>query len=131
MEVVAAIIQKGCRYFATQRGHGEWKGWWDFPGGKIEAGETPEIALKREIKEELDVEISINGFLATIDMDYPKFHLKIHYYLCSLHKGEPKLLEAENARWLLLDELGELKWLPVDKAIIERLEARRGNAVIL
>ena len=84
IEVVAAIIRKGDKIFATQRGYGEWKDWWEFPGGKMEAGETPEKALVREIREELSAEISVDEYLCTVEYDYPKFHLTMHCYLCSL-----------------------------------------------
>ena len=97
IEVVAAIIRKGDRIFATQRGYGEWKDWWEFPGGKMEAGETPEEALKREIREELSAEISVDEFLYMVDYDYPQFHLTMHCYLCSLVTEALHLNEHEAA----------------------------------
>ena len=122
IEVVAAIIRKDNRIFATQRGYGEWKGWWEFPGGKIEPGETPKNALKREILEELSTEINVNEFLCTVEYDYPKFHLTMHCYLCSLLTEALHLNEHEAARWLSKDELNSVKWLPADESIIEKLK---------
>ena len=105
IEVVAAIIRKGDKIFATQRGYGEWKDWWEFPGGKMEAGETPEEALVREIHEELSAEISVDEFLCTVEYDYPGFHLTMHCYLCSLVTEALHLNEHEAAKWLAKDEL--------------------------
>ena len=121
IEVVAAIIVRDCRIFATQRGYGEWKDWWEFPGGKIEPGESPEDALKREIREELATEIEVDELLTTVEYDYPKFHLTMHCYLCTIISGDLSLLEHEDARWLALDELDCVKWLPADKDVIEKL----------
>ena len=121
IEVVAAIIRKDDKIFATQRGYGEWKDWWEFPGGKMEVGETPEEALKREIREELLTEISVDELLCTIEYDYPKFHLTMHCYLCSLLTDALHLKEHEDARWLTKDELDSVKWLPADKGIIEKI----------
>ena len=121
IEVVAAIIRKGDKIFATQRGYGEWKGWWEFPGGKMEAGETPEEALVREIREELSAEISVEESLCTVEYDYPKFHLTMHCYLCSLVTESLHLNEHEAARWLKNNELDSVKWLPADKIIVEQL----------
>ena len=118
IEVVAAIICKEGRIFATQRGYGEFKDWWEFPGGKIEAGETPEEALKREIREELSTEIKVDVFLCTVEYDYPQFHLKMHCFLCSLLTEALHLNEHEAARWLRKDELESVKWLPADLEII-------------
>ena len=120
IEVVAAIIrdEEGC-VFATQRGYGEGKDWWEFPGGKMEAGETPEEALKREIREELSTEISVDEFLCTVDYDYPQFHLTMHCYLCSLMTDSLHLNEHEAAKWLTKDELDGVKWLPADLEVIE------------
>ena len=118
IEVVAAIIRKEGRIFATQRGYGEFKDWWEFPGGKIEAGETPEEALKREIREELSTEIKVDVFLCTVEYDYPQFHLKMHCFLCSLLTEALHLNEHEAARWLRKDELENVKWLPADLEII-------------
>ena len=119
--VVAAIIVRDRRIFATQRGYGEWKDWWEFPGGKIEHGETPEDALKREIREELATEIEMDELFTTVEYDYPKFHLTMHCYLCTIVNGELSLLEHEDARWLAIDELDSVKWLPADKDVIEKL----------
>ena len=121
IEVVAAIIRKEDKVFATQRGHGEWKDWWEFPGGKMEQGETPEEALKREICEELSAEINVDELFSTVDYDYPKFHLKMHCYLCTLLTDAMHLNEHESARWLAKDELDSVKWLPADKSIIDKL----------
>jgi len=125
IEVVAAIIRKGGKIFATQRGYGEWKDWWEFPGGKMEVGETPEDALKREIREELLAEISIDQFLCTVEYDYPKFHLTMHCYLCSLMTDSLHLNEHEAALWLTRDELNNVKWLPADLEIIEIIKEQQ------
>lgn len=122
IEVVAAIIRKGDKLFATQRGYGEWKDWWEWPGGKVEAGESPEQALTREIREELDTEIRVDKFLTTIDWDYPKFHLTMHCYLCSLLTEALHLNEHEAARWLGADELGNVRWLPADEGLLPLLK---------
>ena len=121
IEVVAAIIRKEGRIFATQRGYGEWKDWWEFPGGKMEPGETPEEALKREIREELSTEIRVDELLCTVEYDYPKFHLTLHCYLCSLVTEALHLNEHEAARWLANDELDSVKWLPADREVIEKI----------
>ena len=123
IEVVAAIIHDAeGRIFATQRGYGEWKDWWEFPGGKMEAGETPEEALKREIREELSTEISVDKFLCTVEYDYPSFHLTMYCYLCSLLTEALHLNEHEAARWLAKDELESVEWLPADWQIIGLLK---------
>ena len=119
--VVAAIIVRDGRIFATQRGYGDWKDWWEFPGGKVEPGESTEDALKREIREELATEIEVDELLTTVEYDYPKFHLTMHCYLCTIISGDLSLLEHEDARWLALDELDCVKWLPADKDVIEKL----------
>ena len=121
IEVVAAIIRKDDKIFTTQRGYGEWKDWWEFPGGKMEAGETPEEALKREIREELSTEISVDEFLYTVEYDYPKFHLTMHCYLCSLMTDSLHLNEHEAAKWLTKDELNSVKWLSADAKLISHL----------
>lgn len=131
IEVVAAVICDGERVFATQRGYGEWKDWWEFPGGKMEPGETPEAALVREIKEELVAEISVGQWLTTVEHDYPKFHLTMHCYLCHVHSGQLILLEHEAARWLLRSELDSVKWLPADEPVARMVAGRQkavGNA---
>lgn len=122
IEVVAAIIIKDGRLFATQRGYGEWKDWWEFPGGKIESGETPEEALKREILEELQTEINVGELLTTVEYDYPNFHLTMHCYMCKVISGDLVLLEHESAKWLTRDELHTVNWLPADEGIIELLK---------
>ena len=121
IEVVAAIIQRDGAYFATQRGYGEFEGMWEFPGGKIEEGETAEFALKREIQEELGINIAIENLLCTTEYDYPSFHLTMHCYLCSIASGEIELREHKSARWLRPEELGSVEWLPADKDVISRL----------
>lgn len=150
IEVVAAIIRKENKVFATQRGYGDWKDWWEFPGGKIEDGETPEEALKREIREELSADISVDEFLCTVEYDYPKlasgracscseepkqallssrstaaFHLTMHCYLCSLLTEALHLNEHEAAKWLRMDDLGTVKWLPADLIVVEALKRVR------
>ena len=121
IEVVAAVIRRGDSIFATQRGYGEWQDWWEFPGGKVEQGETPEEALCREIREELSAEISADSFLCTVEYDYPKFHLTMHCYLCSLLSDALHLNEHEAARWLAPAELDTVRWLPADIQVIEQL----------
>ncbi len=121
IEVVAAVIRQGDRIFATQRGYGEWKDWWEFPGGKIEAGETAEAALKREIREELSTEVSVDEYLCTLEYDYPTFHLTMHCYFCSLLTEALHLNEHEAARWLSRDELDSVRWLPADVQLIESM----------
>ncbi len=118
VEVVAAVIRKGDRIFATQRGYGDFKDWWEFPGGKMEEGETPEEALRREIREELDSEILIGKFLKTVEWDYPNFHLTLHCYMCSLLTEAPHLNEHEAAKWLGAEELDSVCWLPADNDLL-------------
>ena len=122
IEVVAAIIKKDNKIFATQRGYGEFKDGWEFPGGKIEEGETREAALIREIKEELNVEIVVQEFLTTVNYDYPNFHLTMHCFICEVINGELMLLEHKAARWLSKNELYELDWLPADLDILDQLK---------
>ena len=122
IEVVAAIIVKDNKVFATQRGYGEWKDFWEFPGGKIDAGETPEEALCREIKEELDTEIAVGELFTTIDYDYPTFHITMHCYLCTIENGSLTLLEHEAAKWLSLEQLDSVTWLPADLLVIAELQ---------
>ena len=121
IEVVAAIIQREGAYFAAQRGYGEFEGMWEFPGGKIESGESREVALKREIQEELGVDIAIENILCTTEYDYPSFNLTMHCYLCSIASGEIELREHKSARWLRPEELGSVEWLPADKEVIDKL----------
>lgn len=122
IEVVAAIIKNENKIFATQRGYGEFKDGWEFPGGKIETGETPEEALIREIKEELNTEIKVGRLLDTVEYDYPKFHLTMHCYLCTIKSGKLELKEHEAAKWLTKDTLDSVKWLPADLGLIEKLK---------
>ena len=121
IEVVAAIIIKGNHVFATQRGYGEFKGWWEFPGGKIEAGEDPESALVREIKEELDADISVGELLETVEWDYPTFHLTMHCYICSLNSESMHLNEHEASAWLTIETLDSVKWLPADLILLDKI----------
>ena len=129
IEVVAAIIRDAQnRIFATQRGGGDWKDWWEFPGGKIEPGETPQQALHREIREELDTEITVGELLHTVEWDYPKFHLTMHCFLCTVERGSLTLLEHEAARWLAPDELASVQWLPAAWEVIEVLKTHGTTA---
>ena len=122
IEVVAAILHRDGAYFATQRGYGEFEGMWEFPGGKIEPGESCEVALKREIMEELGVDIAIENLLCTTEYDYPSFHLTMHCYLCSIASGDIELREHKSALWLTSDRLDEVAWLPADKEVIDKLK---------
>ena len=121
INVVAAIIRDGDYIFATQRGYGDWKDYWEFPGGKIESEETPEDALVREIREELGAEINIDSYLTTVDYNYPMFHLSMRCYLCRVINGDLTLKEHEAARWLSKDELDSVAWLPADCTILPLL----------
>ena len=121
IEVVAAVIHKDGAYFATQRGYGEFEGLWEFPGGKIELGESHECALKREIHEELGVRVSVEDFICTTDYNYPSFHLTMHCYLCSIESGTIELREHKAAQWLSVELLDNVEWLPADKEVIENL----------
>lgn len=114
INVVAAVIMKEGKVFATQRGYGEFKDGWEFPGGKVEAGESPEEALRREIREELEVEVNVGDLIDTIEYDYPAFHLSMKCYACTIAGGSPHLLEHEAARWLSADQLDSVAWLPAD-----------------
>ena len=122
INVVAAIIRDGNRVLATQRGYGDYKDGWEFPGGKIEQGEPPQQALAREIKEELDTEITVGDLLTTIDFDYPTFHLHMQCYWCQIVEGTPVLKEHEAARWLPSEQFYSVEWLPADKEIIPLIQ---------
>ena len=124
LQVVAAVIRDGGRIFATQRGYGEHKDGWEFPGGKIEQGETPRQALAREIKEELDTEISVGEYLTTVEYDYPAFHLSMQCYWCAIVEGTPVLKEHEAARWLDRDSLDSVAWLPADLSVVELIREK-------
>lgn len=121
IEVVAAVISDGNRVLATQRGYGAYKDWWEFPGGKIEDGETPEEALAREIREELKIEILVGDYIDTVEYDYPEFHLSMKCYWATISHGEPVLLEHEAAKWLTRDELEEVNWLPADRLLLDKI----------
>lgn len=121
VRVVAAVIRDGDRIFATARGYGEYKGWWEFPGGKIEAGETPEEALVREIHEELDTEIRVGELIDTIEYNYPTFHLSMDCFWAEVIAGRLVLKEAEDARWLTKETLESVQWLPADQTIIDAI----------
>lgn len=121
IEVVAAIIIRNNMVFATRRGYGDFKGWWEFPGGKIESGECPQDALKREIKEELDAEISVGELLQTIEWDYPTFHLTMHCFICALESESFHLNEHEASVWLNKDNLNSVQWLPADLVLLEKI----------
>jgi 8-oxo-dGTP diphosphatase len=121
IEVTAAIIIQDGKVFATQRGYGDWKGWWEFPGGKMEPGETPQEALTREILEELDAEIEIGELLDTVEWDYPAFHLKMHCFLCTLVSESIHLNEHEDDAWLSTETLDSVKWLPADEGLIPKI----------
>ena len=122
VEVVAAIIRKDDKVLATQRGYGDFKDGWEFPGGKVEKGETPEAAIVREIQEELDVVISVDSFLVTVDYDYPTFHLTMHCYVCSVKEGEVCLLEHEAAKWLDASTIDTVDWLPADIEVVKAVK---------
>ena len=123
IRVVAAVIREGRRVFATQRGYGPWKDWWEFPGGKIEEGETPQEALIREIREELDTDIAVGEKLADVEYDYPDFHLSMACFSCRVRSGSLVLKEHESAGWLLPEELDSVRWLPADLEIIRKLKS--------
>lgn len=132
IKVVAAIIRSVDAegkdiVFATQRGYGEYKDWWEFPGGKIEEGETPEEALVREIHEELDAVITVEQFLTTVEYDYPTFHLSMDCFWCRLTEGHLTLLEHEAAKWLPIDNIRQVDWLPADILVIDEIEKEQGK----
>ena len=122
IEVVAAIIHDEGRIFATQRGYGDYKDGWEFPGGKMEPGESPEEALKREIWEELETKIIVEHLVQTVEYDYPKFHLKMHCFWCHIESGQLVLKEHEAARWLKPEDLDSVDWLPADKVVVKKLQ---------
>ena len=122
VRVVAAVIESDHKIFATQRGYGEFKGGWEFPGGKIEPGETPQQALVREIEEELDTEIEVGELIDTVEYDYPSFHLSMDCFWCKIVKGNLVLLEAEASKWLAKDELYSVEWLPAVGGLIKKIE---------
>ena len=128
IEVVAAIIHDAAgRIFATQRGYGEWEGWWEFPGGKMELGESAEEALRREIWEELETRIAVEHLVQTVEWDYPKFHLTMHCFWCRVESGELVLKEHEAAKWLKPEEWESVQWLPADWGVIEKLKMMIGK----
>lgn len=129
IEVVAAIIIKDNQVFATQRGYGQWQGWWEFPGGKIEPGETPEAALTREIREELNAEITVGSLLQTIEWDYPAFHLTMHCYLCTLNSDQLHLNEHSASAWLTCETLRSVNWLPADLGLLDEIEKLLASSV--
>ena len=122
VRVVAAIIIENDKVFATQRGYGEFKDGWEFPGGKIEPGETPEEAIVREIKEELDSEVEVIELLDTVEYDYPNFHLSMGCFICKIKSGDLVLKEHEAAKWLTKDTLGSVEWLPADMGLVREIE---------
>lgn len=122
VEVVAAVIKDGDKIFATQRGYGEFKDGWEFPGGKIEPGEAPQQALVREIKEELDTEIEVQELIDTVEYDYPTFHLTMHCFWARIKEGNLVLKEHEAAKWLTKDTLNTVDWLPADEGLVEKIK---------
>ena len=123
IEVVAAIIHQGGKILATQRGYGDYKGWWEFPGGKMEPGETQEQAIRREIAEELNVQIHVERKVCTVEYDYPQFHLTMHCFWCSMAGGELVLREHESAQWLERTQWDAVEWLPADVEVVKALKA--------
>jgi len=131
LDVVAAIIRDGNKVFATQRGYGDYKDGWEFPGGKIESGETPQQALIREIKEELDTDIAVGDYLTTIEYDYPAFHLAMQCFWCRIVDRTPILKEHEAARWLDVEHIDSVDWLPADLTIIGLIKDKMVDQVTL
>lgn len=127
IEVVAAVMVRDGQVFASQRGYGDFKGWWEFPGGKIEPGETPQEALVREIREELAAEIEVGDLLETVEWDYPSFHLTMHCFLCTLLTGSLHLNEHQDSVWLTRETLRSVRWLPADEGVVARLEGMLGR----
>ena len=124
VEVVAAVIKHEDKIFATQRGYGEFAGGWEFPGGKVEAGEMPQEALVREIHEELEATVSVGEFICQVEYDYPAFHLSMKCYLCSVVEGHLTLLEHSDAKWLDASTLDSVDWLPADIAVVDAIKAQ-------
>ena len=122
IEVVAGIITDSGKIFATQRGYGDYKAFWEFPGGKMEPGETPQQALARELREELSVEVDVGEFVCTVEYDYPGFHLTMHCFYCSVTGGTLTLLEHEAAKWLDMEQIHSVDWLPADVVVVNALE---------
>lgn len=122
IDVVAAVIIQEWKVFATQRGYGDFKGWWEFPGGKVEPGETKQTALVREIGEELNVEVEVGELFQHVEYDYPEFHLSMDCFLCTIQSGDLTLIEHADAKWLTRETLDEVEWLPADLEIIEKLK---------
>lgn len=129
IRVVAAVIRDGRRVFATARGYGEYKGGWEFPGGKVEPGETPQEALAREIREELDAEITVGELIDTVEYDYPAFHLSMECFWCSIRRGSLILKEAEDGRWLTADRIDSVDWLPADRLLLGRIRQELARPV--
>ncbi len=125
IDVVGAVIVRDDAILATQRGYGDWEGWWEFPGGKVEEGETPQQALVREIAEELNASIEVGDYLCTAEYDYPAFHLSMKCYLCTLADESFELLEHHAARWLTSAHIDEVEWLPADVQVVDAIKARR------
>ena len=130
IEVAAAVIRRGNEIFATQRGYGEFKDWWEFPGGKMEPGESPQQALVREIREELDATVEVGDLIQTVEWDYPAFHLTLHCFWCELTCEALHLNEHEAAAWLTKDTLFSVSWLPADEGILKEIEAHWSNHTI-
>ena len=124
VDVVAAVIKREDAILATQRGYGDFKGGWEFPGGKVEAGETPEQAILREIHEELEAIIEVDSYLTTVEYDYPSFHLSMRCYVCHVAQGHLELLEHSAAKWLTASELDSVDWLPADVAVVDAIKAQ-------
>lgn len=127
INVVAAIIVRDNTILATERGYGDFEGWWEFPGGKVEEGETPQEALAREIHEELNAEIEVGDYLCTAEYDYPKFHLSMKCYVCRLVDPEFQLMEHHAARWLTAVHIDEVQWLPADVKVVDAI--KRGSII--
>ena len=127
IKVVAAIITDGKNVFATQRGYGDYKDWWEFPGGKVENGETPQEALKREIFEELETDIEVGDYLVTIEYDYPKFHLSMDCFWATVLAGKLTLLEHEAAKWVSFEDIETVDWLPADKLVVDKIQNDRAK----